>query len=189
MSVLRSLLTAGVLASSLFWSLPGMSATTPTQSESDQHWTVTQQRSSDTACLDCHKPDKEGMHGKHHSVINPNNQLPVTCTNCHGQPSPQHREGVKDVMRFNDPMYNVEQQNSVCLSCHLPKDLQKSFWPHDVHVSKVACASCHSLHQKEDSMQTLNDKGRIKICVDCHSDQRTNPNFNPAAVPLLKEHP
>ncbi|EFH3633631.1 cytochrome C nitrite reductase, partial [Escherichia coli] len=31
--------------------------------------------------------------------------------------------------------------------------------------------------------------GRIKICVDCHSDQRTNPNFNPASVPLLKEQP
>ncbi|EIH8433568.1 cytochrome C nitrite reductase, partial [Escherichia coli] len=27
------------------------------------------------------------------------------------------------------------------------------------------------------------------ICVDCHSDQRTNPNFNPASVPLLKEQP
>ncbi|MBU5564641.1 cytochrome C nitrite reductase, partial [Escherichia sp. S69_ASV_4] len=24
---------------------------------------------------------------------------------------------------------------------------------------------------------------------DCHSDQRTNPNFNPASVPLLKEQP
>ncbi len=25
--------------------------------------------------------------------------------------------------------------------------------------------------------------------LDCHSDQRNNPNFNPASVPLLKEHP
>ena len=92
-------------------------------------------------------------------------------------------------MRFNEPMYNVEQQNSVCMSCHLPEQLQKAFWPHDVHVTKVACASCHSLHPKQDTMQTLSDKGRIKICVDCHSDQRTNPNFNPASVPLLKEQP
>lgn len=67
----------------------------------------------------------EGMHGKHASVINPNNKLPVTCTNCHGQPSPQHREGVKDVMRFNEPMYKVGEQNSVCMSCHLPEQLQK----------------------------------------------------------------
>ena len=166
MSVLRSLLTAGVLASGLLWSLNGITATPAAQASGDRY-EVTQQRNPDAACLDCHKPDTEGMHGKHASVINPNNKLPVTCTNCHGQPSPQHREGVKDVMR-------------------LPEQLQKAFWPHDVHVTKVACASCHSLHPQQDTMQTLSDKGRIKICVDCHSDQRTNPNFNPASVPWLK---
>ncbi|EOQ9996605.1 cytochrome c nitrite reductase pentaheme subunit [Escherichia coli] len=159
MSVLRSLLTAGVLASGLLWSLNGITAT-PAAQASDDRYEVTQQRNPDAACLDCH-----------------------------GQPSPQHREGVKDVMRFNEPMYKVGEQNSVCMSCHLPEQLQKAFWPHDVHVTKVACASCHSLHPQQDTMQTLSDKGRIKICVDCHSDQRTNPNFNPASVPLLKEQP
>ncbi|MDO1708272.1 multiheme c-type cytochrome, partial [Escherichia coli] len=94
-----------------------------------ERWVVTQQRNPDAACLDCHKPDKEGMHGTHASVINPNNNLPVTCTNCHGNPGPHHREGAKDVMRFNHPMYSVEQQNSVCMSCHLPEQLQKAFWP------------------------------------------------------------
>lgn len=114
MSVLRSLLTAGVLASGLLWSLNGITAT-PAAQASDDRYEVTQQRNPDAACLDCHKPDTEGMHGKHASVINPNNKLPVTCTNCHGQPSPQHREGVKDVMRFNEPMYKVESRTaSVC---------------------------------------------------------------------------
>ncbi|RPH29525.1 cytochrome c nitrite reductase pentaheme subunit [Buttiauxella warmboldiae] len=188
MSVLRSLLTAGVLASGLFWSLCGITAT-PAPQELDKQWTVTLQRSPDAACLDCHKPKREGMHGKHASALNPNNKLPVTCTHCHGQPALKHREGVKDVMRFNDPMFTVEQQNSVCMSCHLPEKLQKAFWPHDVHVAKVACASCHALHPQQDKMQTLNDKGRIKICVDCHSDRRTNPHFNPASVPLFKEQP
>ncbi|HAI7295920.1 TPA: cytochrome c nitrite reductase pentaheme subunit, partial [Escherichia coli] len=150
MSVLRSLLTAGVLASGLLWSLNGITATPAAQASGDRY-EVTQQRNPDAACLDCHKPDTEGMHGKHASVINPNNKLPVTCTNCHGQPSPQHREGVKDVMRFNEPMYKVGEQNSVCMSCHLPEQLQKAFWPHDVHVTKVACASCHSLHPQQDT--------------------------------------
>lgn len=187
MSVLRSLLTAGVLASGLLWSLSGITAT-PTPQESDQRWTVTQQRNPDAACLDCHKPDTEGMHGKHAEVINPNNKLPVTCTNCHGQPSPNHREGVKDVMRFNEPMYNVEQQNSVCMSCHLPEQLQS------VLAARCPCnqsgvCQLSLTASKQDTMQTLSDKGRIKICVDCHSDQRNNPNFNPASIPLLKEHP
>lgn len=59
-------------------------------------------RSPDKACTDCHKEQASGMHGKHGQATNPNNLAPVTCTNCHGQPSPQHREGVKDVMRFSD---------------------------------------------------------------------------------------
>ncbi|MDU7283120.1 MAG: cytochrome C nitrite reductase, partial [Escherichia coli] len=50
MSVLRSLLTAGVLASGLFWSLCGITAT-PTPQDSEQRWTVTQQRNPDAACL------------------------------------------------------------------------------------------------------------------------------------------
>ncbi|MBF0692529.1 cytochrome c nitrite reductase pentaheme subunit [Providencia alcalifaciens] len=190
MGVLRSLLTAGVLASGLLWAISA-SATPQMAEEASKNgrWQVTQQRNPDNACLDCHKPDKEGMHGTHAEVINPNNNLPVTCTNCHGKPGPNHREGVKDVMRFNEPMYSVEQQNSVCLSCHLPEQLQKAFWPHDVHVTKLACASCHDLHPKQDMMKELNDKGKVKICVDCHSDQRDNPNFNPAAVNVLKEQP
>lgn len=183
MSVLRSLFTAGVVATGLFCSLPGISA------PPIDRWEVSPQRSPDAACQDCHKPDAQGMHGKHAAAINPNNQLPMTCTNCHGHPSPRHREGVMDVMRFGDPRFSVEQQNSVCLSCHLPQQLQKAFWPHDVHVTKVTCTGCHALHPQQDAVQTLNDKGRINLCVDCHSDQRNNPAFNPAAVQPLKAHP
>ena len=69
MSVLRSLLTAGVLASGLLWSLNGITATPAAQASGDRY-EVTQQRNPDAACLDCHKPDTEGMHGKHASVIN-----------------------------------------------------------------------------------------------------------------------
>ncbi len=56
MSVLRSLLTAGVLASGLLWSLNGITAT-PAAQASDDRYEVTQQRNPDAACLDCHKPD------------------------------------------------------------------------------------------------------------------------------------
>ena len=98
MSVLRSLLTAGVLASGLLWSLNGITAT-PAAQASDDRYEVTQQRNPDAACLDCHKPDTEGMHGKHASVINPNNKLPVTCTNCHGQAArcPRNQSGVRQL--------------------------------------------------------------------------------------------
>ncbi|HCC09803.1 MAG TPA: cytochrome C nitrite reductase, partial [Atlantibacter hermannii] len=42
---------------------------------------------------------------------------------------------------------------------------------------------------KQDTMQSLNDKSRIKLCVDCHREQRDNPAFNPSSVHLGKEHP
>ncbi|MGU5654604.1 cytochrome c nitrite reductase pentaheme subunit [Aeromonas allosaccharophila] len=136
-------------------------------------------RNPDKACTDCHKEQSEGMHGKHGQATNPNNLAPVTCTNCHGLPSPQHREGVKDVMRFSDSFndkqstesYPIVEQNGVCMSCHEPKPLREALWAHDVHATKLTCTSCHQLHPAKEPMVGIPEKSRIKLCVDCHSKQ------------------
>ncbi|MCR4447558.1 cytochrome c nitrite reductase pentaheme subunit [Aeromonas sp. CPF2-S1] len=136
-------------------------------------------RNPDKACTDCHKEQSEGMHGKHGQATNPNNLAPVTCTNCHGQPSPQHREGVKDVMRFSHSLkdkesiklYPISEQNGVCMSCHEPKELREALWAHDVHATKLTCTSCHQLHPAKEPMVGIPEKSRIKLCVDCHSKQ------------------
>ncbi|MFQ2188849.1 cytochrome c nitrite reductase pentaheme subunit [Aeromonas jandaei] len=136
-------------------------------------------RNPDKACTDCHKEQSEGMHGKHGEATNPNNLAPVTCTNCHGQPSPQHREGVKDVMRFSHSLkdkesiklYPISEQNGVCMSCHEPKVLREALWAHDVHATKLTCTSCHQLHPAKEPMVEIPEKSRIKLCVDCHSKQ------------------
>ena len=150
-------------------------------------------RNPDKACTDCHKEQSEGMHGKHGQASNPNNLAPVTCTNCHGQPSPKHREGVKDVMRFSDSFndkqsaladkqsglaekqstesYPIAEQNGVCMSCHEPKLLREALWAHDVHATKLTCSSCHQLHPAKEPMVAIPEKSRIKLCVDCHSKQ------------------
>ncbi|MFM5563156.1 cytochrome c nitrite reductase pentaheme subunit [Aeromonas veronii] len=136
-------------------------------------------RNPDKACNDCHKEQSEGMHGKHGQATNPNNLAPVTCTNCHGQPSPQHREGVKDVMRFSHSLkdkesiklYPISEQNGVCMSCHEPKPLREALWAHDVHATKLTCTSCHQLHPAKEPMVAIPEKSRIKLCVDCHSKQ------------------
>ncbi|MFQ1758804.1 cytochrome c nitrite reductase pentaheme subunit [Aeromonas veronii] len=136
-------------------------------------------RNPDKACTDCHKEQSEGMHGKHGQATNPNNLAPVTCTNCHGQPSPQHREGVKDVMRFSHSLkdkesiklYPISEQNGVCMSCHEPKVLREALWAHDVHATKLTCTSCHQLHPVKEPMVGIPEKSRIKLCVDCHSKQ------------------
>ncbi|MBL0643348.1 cytochrome c nitrite reductase pentaheme subunit [Aeromonas veronii] len=136
-------------------------------------------RNPDKACTDCHKEQSEGMHGKHGQATNPNNLAPVTCTNCHGQPSLQHREGVKDVMRFSHSLkdkesiklYPISEQNGVCMSCHEPKVLREALWAHDVHATKLTCTSCHQLHPAKEPMVGIPEKSRIKLCVDCHSKQ------------------
>ncbi|WP_447747514.1 cytochrome c nitrite reductase pentaheme subunit [Aeromonas veronii] len=136
-------------------------------------------RNPDKACTDCHKEQEYGMHGKHGQATNPNNLAPVTCTNCHGQPSPQHREGVKDVMRFSHSLkdkesiklYPISEQNGVCMSCHEPKVLREALWAHDVHATKLTCTGCHQLHPVKEPMVAIPEKSRIKLCVDCHSKQ------------------
>ncbi len=137
------------------------------------------------------------MHGKHGQATNPNNLKPVTCTNCHGQPSPQHREGVKDVMRFSNSFsdkksteaYPIVEQNSVCMSCHEPKPLREALWAHDVHATKLTCTSCHALHQAKEPMVAIPEKSRIKLCVDCHSKQHEAVKAAKANTSLGKEAP
>ena len=124
MDFLRLMLMAAMLLTSLQGqAAESVSAPVPATHE------VEFLRNPDKACTDCHKEQSEGMHGKHGQATNPNNLKPVTCTNCHGQPSPQHREGVKDVMRFSHSLkdkesiklYPINEQNGVCMSCHEPK--------------------------------------------------------------------
>lgn len=133
-------------------------------------------KSGDRACLQCHKESSMQMHGVHSQAISPNNLRDINCTTCHGRISKDHRDGVKDVMRFNTDMheksmYTVEEQNGVCLSCHEPKQLRESLWQHDVHVTKIACSNCHTLHPAVDAMAELKEdkSAKIKLCVDCHS--------------------
>ena len=184
-----------LMAAMLLTSLQGQAADAATAPAPTTH-EVEFLRSADKACTDCHKEQVEGMHGKHGQATNPNNLAPVTCTNCHGQPSPQHREGVKDVMRFSDSFkdkqsterYPIAEQNGVCMSCHEPKVLREALWAHDVHATRLTCTSCHQLHPAKEPMVAIPEKSRIKLCVDCHSKQHQAKAANQTAS-LGKEAP
>ncbi|MFQ2729961.1 cytochrome c nitrite reductase pentaheme subunit [Aeromonas caviae] len=185
-----------LMAAMLLTSLQGQAADAATAPAPTTH-EVEFLRSADKACTDCHKKQVEGMHGKHGQATNPNNLAPVTCTNCHGQPSPQHREGVKDVMRFSDSFkdkqsterYPIAEQNGVCMSCHEPKVLREALWAHDVHATKLTCTSCHQLHPAKEPMVAIPEKSRIKLCVDCHSKQHEAVKAAKANTSSGKEAP
>lgn len=141
-------------------------------------------------CAQCHNLDTSAdqavgtnhagkFHGTHLTKTNPSTGKPITCVSCHGNISEDHRKGVKDVMRFDGdifkaekPSYSVQEQNQVCFSCHQPKDLREKFWAHDVHAMKLPCASCHTLHPEKEAMKGIEVKERVKLCVDCHGEQR-----------------
>lgn len=184
MDFLRLMLMAAMLLTSLQGqAAEPVAAPVPTTAVSATPVSATHEveflRNPDKACTDCHKEQSEGMHGKHGQATNPNNLAPVTCTNCHGLPSPQHREGVKDVMRFSHSLkdkesiklYPISEQNGVCMSCHEPKPLREALWAHDVHATKLTCTSCHQLHPAKEPMVGIPETSRIKLCVDCHSKQ------------------
>ncbi|UAY76942.1 cytochrome c nitrite reductase pentaheme subunit [Pasteurella canis] len=148
------------------------------------------QRDPNQYCAKCHKLEANDsqsggdLHfgkflGTHLSEKNPNTGKPITCVNCHGNISEDHRRGAKDVMRFHgdifgdkQPMYTVQEQNQVCFACHQPKKLQEKLWAHDVHAMKLPCASCHTLHPANDKMSGIPQKEQVKLCVDCHGEQQ-----------------
>ncbi|PJG85147.1 cytochrome c nitrite reductase pentaheme subunit [Conservatibacter flavescens] len=147
------------------------------------------QRDPNQYCAQCHKFDgteeQSGgvfhagkFHGIHLSKNSPITGKQITCVNCHGNISEDHRRGAKDVMRFEgdifsdkQPMYTAQEQNQVCFACHQPKKLQEKLWAHDVHAMKLPCASCHTLHPEKDAMSGIEKKEQVKLCVDCHGKQ------------------
>ncbi len=159
------------------------------------------QRDPNQYCAKCHKLEANDsqsggvfhfgkFHGTHLSEKNPNTGKPITCVNCHGNISEDHRRGVKDVMRFHGnifsdekPMFTVEEQNQVCFACHQPKKLRETLWAHDVHAMKLPCASCHTLHPAQDKMSGIAKKDQVKLCVDCHGEQqKRKANLQPPHI-------
>ncbi|AWX16005.1 cytochrome c nitrite reductase pentaheme subunit [Mergibacter septicus] len=151
------------------------------------------QRDPNHYCAKCHKFNNQQFHGIHLSKTNPNTGKRINCVSCHGHISENHRRGVKDVMRFHSdifsnkkPLFTVQEQNQICFSCHNPDQLRQKFWVHDVHAVKLSCANCHTLHSAQDRMKQLNEKQRIKLCVNCHSKLQQLQNLK-TEKPLQKD--
>lgn len=143
-------------------------------------------RDPNTYCVNCHTANMEDFKhaGKHFQkdTVSPNNGKPLNCVSCHGNISEDHRKGVKDVMRFSsiadkdNPAKNpllqrsVAEQNQVCFACHNPTKLRETFWAHDTHAAKITCTNCHKVHPDKEPMKGIEQKQRVKLCVDCHTN-------------------
>lgn len=141
-------------------------------------------RDRNYACTQCHKDEQDTLKGTHGDAIHTSANRNVSCVDCHGTISDEHRNGAPTVIKFApsqsvagttkpaaDPRW-IAQQNETCVNCHDPHDLREVNWTHDVHALDLSCASCHNVHPEQDPMKGISKSSKIKLCVDCHSDQK-----------------
>ncbi|OAN13726.1 cytochrome c nitrite reductase pentaheme subunit [Photobacterium jeanii] len=146
---------------------------------------VTFIRDRNYACTQCHKDSKDALLGAHASAIHSQTNRNIGCVDCHSTIGENHRDGAEQVTKFApsqtvagtvkpaaDPLW-IKKQNETCTNCHdNPDELRQANWTHDVHALDLSCASCHNVHPSTDPMKGITKSSKIKMCVDCHSDQR-----------------
>lgn len=154
----------------------------PTEQVETTQQSVSFIRDKNYACTQCHKDQHDLLQGAHAKAMNKKTGRNVGCIDCHNDVGPEHRNGAKNVVKFNakqtvagtqKPVSSpemVSKQNGQCLGCHEVKQLRKGSWTHDVHALKLSCSSCHKVHPTVDPIKGIKRKPRIQMCVDCHSD-------------------
>lgn len=125
-------------------------------------------------CIRCHKKkrllkniDAISSVGAHTSPEFYNN-----CTACHGRKGAHPKDSdVLNIIPFDDHIdMPILVQNEQCIACHIPQNLRRSEWTHDVHVTKLTCSNCHNLHADSDPIIGISKKFRIGLCATCHED-------------------
>ncbi|KFZ37624.1 hypothetical protein HR45_09375 [Shewanella mangrovi] len=113
-------------------------------------------------CLKCHKRNgtMQGVHG--------NEQLQLSCSNCHGEKG-IHPRKPNDIMVFTtDITLPPLEANQRCWQCHDATTLGEQAWFHNMHANKLYCWSCHQLHPQDDpALQPPSSQ----VCRRCHAEQ------------------
>ncbi|GAL26022.1 cytochrome c-type protein NrfB precursor [Vibrio variabilis] len=139
-------------------------------------------RDKDYKCIQCHKDSKQTLAGSHgENVVEIRGAAP-SCTDCHSNIGPDHRDGASTVVKYHaaqsqpgtdktwlDPEA-ILKVNSRCTDCHQPQYLREDSWTHDVHAKNLTCTNCHSVHAEKAKVLSYDHKAKIKMCVDCHKD-------------------
>jgi DmsE family decaheme c-type cytochrome len=126
-------------------------------------------------CLGCHAAVNEKF--QHTLMGRLQQQGKMQCESCHGPGSEHARlgggRGVGGIVSFRaeDPNFNVEQGNQLCLGCHLKGE--RVYWPGSVHeVRNVACTNCHTIMQPVSRKYQLRTAYQPDTCFQCHKDIR-----------------
>lgn len=84
--------------------------------------------------------------------------------------------------RKTDPSRRVEDNNTICLSCH--ERGGRTYWRASTHESRnVACTECHTVMQAVSRKANLKTVNEMDTCFQCHKDRRAQL-FRTSHMPL-----
>jgi predicted CXXCH cytochrome family protein len=131
-------------------------------------------------CLGCHNnATVTGLFRTKHARPNdprgPFGHGGLQCEACHGAGGAHVKAGGGPPAGMVDfgpkALATVAQQNANCLGCHQSNAAHD--WASSAHAAgNVACASCHTLHEVKDPVQTA--ATQIEVCTSCHQAQHTD---------------
>lgn len=146
-------------------------------------------RDKDYKCVQCHKDAKDTLSLSHAPAALHSQDKSLSCTDCHSNIGPSHREGAPDVIKFaskqsqaaHDKIYlapnDILSANNQCVDCHAATELREAHWTHDVHANNLTCSNCHDIHAAKSKVLSFDNAQLIKQCVDCHSEFTQAPNM------------
>ena len=136
-----------------------------------------------TACQACHDEPMKGMRGTHHTGVE------GSCAACHGDPT----EHLKSNLEKGEPgpivslkKMKPEEANETCLTCH-DKGHQANFAGSAHDRRKVACTSCHSVHQFKSPKGQLKTARDSETCYTCHHADPRQDRCAPRTIPSARD--
>jgi DmsE family decaheme c-type cytochrome len=135
-------------------------------------------------CLTCHDGMDATLTGTQHArTLNPRTPAAQQgCESCHG-PGQAHvnDEAGGHILKFKSAPADVA--SATCLSCHNRGD--HAGWEGSVHEArKLACTTCHSVHQPKSTAHQLVAATETQLCAKCHRVQVAKTERAVAHMPV-----
>jgi DmsE family decaheme c-type cytochrome len=135
-------------------------------------------------CLTCHDGMDATLTGTQHArTLNPRTPAAQQgCESCHG-PGQAHvnDEAGGHILKFKSAPADVA--SATCLSCHNRGG--HAGWEGSVHEArKLACTTCHSVHQPKSTAHQLVAATETQLCAKCHRVQVAKTERAVAHMPV-----
>jgi len=131
----------------------------------------------DKVCLGCHASQTAEFKNTLMGRIGITKPGKFTCESCHG-PGSAHAHagggrGVGGIISFrpNDTSRTAEENNAICLACHLRG--ARTLWPGSVHEQRsLMCTNCHTIMKNVSPKNQLRTVEQPDTCYPCHQNIR-----------------